>query len=872
MLPANLSTESQKILENAQKVSEELDHFYLGVEHLFVGLSKEGRETQQILKQFNVDPKEFRNKISQSIGSGDGQRYWEGIKITPRCEGVFKLAEEEASKRYSPEFEKRALLINILGNVEGISEEEIRKKYSPVTDERKLILSALKRITRMTEEAVRRRYSSDIQERELLFEILKHVGETTEEEMRERYGSEIGERALLLRILMGLERITEEEAIKRCYPKIEERDLLLSILKEGESAPARLLTMEGVSLLEMIGVIEGKKAPAATIKIQRTSHTPMLNKFGRDITQLASEGKIDPVIGRRNEMLRCVRILSRKKKSNPVLIGVAGAGKTAIVEGIALRIAQGNITRTLRDKRIIELNIATIIAGCVFGEFEERLTAIINEAKANSDIIIFFDEIHTLVGAGVIPPSNVDAANILKPALASGEIKCIGATTVGEYRRHIERDPALERRFQPIMVEEPSIEETLEILTQLKDTYERHHQVRIDQSAVEAAVNLSAKYVSDRRLPDKAIDAIDEACALVRNPSLSIHGKPPPDPIISSQVTTNDVAEIISKWTGIPVKQLTVDERERMLQMAEIIKGRVIGQDEAVGKVSDVLKMARIGLRDPRHPIGVFLFLGPTGVGKTELAKATAEFLFGSENELIRLDMSEYMERHEVSKLIGAPPGYVGYEEEGQFTEKLRRKPYSVVLLDEIEKAHPRVWDAFLQVFDEGRITDAKGRTINATNAVFIMTSNIGTELYKKAHLGFIDSSKKQESEPRGEIMAELGRRFRPEFLNRIDEVILFRGLEKKDISRIALNLISAVRRRLEENGILFEIEDEALDLICSEGFSPSYGARPLARAIDQLVTKPLSDRVLAGEYVFGDKVVVSEKEGNIIFRKVEED
>ena len=756
MLPENLSPEARQILALARQESENLKHFYLGVEHIFIALTKvENGVTQAVLQQLSLDPKQVRDAIRRFAGMGEGNRYWEGVKVTPRCEAVLKLASEEASGR---------------------------------------------------------------------------------------------EKAL-----------------------VEEKDLLLAILKEGESIPVRLLQKSGVSIPEVTRLAEEEKVMVAAKRIPEVSNTPLLDRFGRDITRLAKEGKIALVIGRGSEILQLVRTLTRKTKNNPMLIGEAGVGKTAIVEGLALRIAQGKLTKSLRDKRIIELSLASIVAGTKYrGEFEERVVGIVNESRVHPEVILFLDEIHTLVGAGAAEGA-MDASNILKPALARGEIRCIGATTITDYRKHIEKDAALERRFQPIMVDEPSVEDTLEILKKIKERYEQHHQVKIAESAVEAAVKLSVKYVPDRRLPDKALDALDEACSGVKVPFLSMYGEKEAGFAGGGEVSAENVAEVISKWTGVPVRQLTVEERERLVNMAEIIKKRVIGQDEAVEKIAEVVKMSRAGLKDLRHPTAVFLFLGPTGVGKTELARATAEFLFGSENEMIRLDMSEFMEKHSVSRLIGAPPGYVGYEEEGQLTGRLRRKPYSVVLLDEIEKAHPEIFDLFLQVFDEGRLTDSKGRTVDAKNAIFIMTSNIGTELYQKEPMGFKDSAGRESEVTKKEILPQLKKTFRPEFLNRLDEVILFRPLEPEGLSRIAYNLLADLRKRLEEKRILFDVEKEALDLVCREGYDPVNGARPLARTIERLITKPLSERIIAGEFVSGDKVLVTIRDGKVVFTKVEE-
>jgi len=514
--------------------------------------------------------------------------------------------------------------------------------------------------------------------------------------------------------------------------------------------------------------------------------------------------------------------------------------------------------------------MASIVAGTKYrGEFEERLMGIINECKARPDIIIFLDEIHTLVAAGACE-GGLDASNILKPALARGEIKCIGATTINEYRKYIEKDPALERRFQTILVNEPSTEETLNILRRLKERYEKHHQVKITDSAIEAAVRLAVKYVPDRHLPDKALDVLDEACTGVKVPFLSMYGEKEAS-VHGADVNAETIAEVISRWTGIPVHQLTVEERERFANMSGFIKKRVIGQDKAVDKICEVVKIARVGLKDPRHPVGVFLFIGPTGVGKTELAKAAAEFLFGSENEIIRLDMSEYMEKSSVSRLIGAPPGYIGHEEEGQLTGKLRRKPYSVVLLDEIEKANTDVFDVFLQLFDEGRLTDAKGHTADARNAIFIMTSNIGSEVFQKQlpQLGFNKGNAQQDV--KAGVMTALKNTFRPEFLNRLDDVILFDPLEAKGLNRIALNLIASLCKRLESNGFIFSVKDDALGFICKEGYDPLNGARPLARAIERLLAKPLSEKILAGEFITGDEIVAFVREDRIVFSKVKE-
>jgi ATP-dependent Clp protease ATP-binding subunit ClpC len=597
------------------------------------------------------------------------------------------------------------------------------------------------------------------------------------------------------------------------------------------------------------------------------SKTPYIDKYGRDITRLAKEGRLQTIVERRAETLQVIRTLTKNRKNNPLLIGEPGVGKTAIVEGLALRISKGNITPLLHDKRIIELNISSLVAGTKYrGEFEERLNRIIAEAKSGSDVILFIDEIHTLIGAGRGGDA-LDAANIMKPALGRGEIACIGATTISEYRKYIENDPALERRFQPIVINEPSPEDAVKILNNLVESWK---DAQVDASAIRAAVDLSVRHIKDRRLPDKAIDILEEAYSRVKVPQLSVYGNDKEEAscwIITSEL----VADVVSELTGIPPDRLNEAEKERLLNMAETVKKRVIGQDEAVERVCGAVRMQRAGLKDAKRPIGVFLFLGPTGVGKTELAKAIAEFLFGSEDEIIRLDMSEFMERYTVSKLIGAPPGYIGHDEEGQLTVRLRKKPYSVVLLDEIEKAHPDVFDLFLQVFDEGRLTDSKGRVIDARNALFIMTSNIGTELYYKEHFGFINPNSEDGKAIKNNIKLKLKQTFRAEFLNRIDEIIFFKHLSQDDLIPIALNIINAFGMRLKDKGIKLNIGEGAIELICKEGFDPANGARPLKRAIERLIVKPLSEKMIQGMFEEGDTAAVKARDGEIILERGED-
>jgi ATP-dependent Clp protease ATP-binding subunit ClpC len=601
----------------------------------------------------------------------------------------------------------------------------------------------------------------------------------------------------------------------------------------------------------------------------------LLEHFGTDLTELARQGKIEPLVGRKKELLQLVRALTRKTKSNPLLLGDPGVGKTAIVRGLALRIAEKNVTAALHDKRIIELSMGALVAGTKYrGEFEERLTRILNEAKSRPEVILFLDELHTMVGAGAAEGS-LDAANLMKPALARDEIHCIGSTTLAEYRKHIEKDSALSRRFQPIIVEEPGVDETLAILAGIKERYEAHHRVRILPDALEAAVELSVRYLHERRLPDKALDLLDEACARIRVETVSFRASAGAEEPVRV-VTAEMVAEVLAEMTGIPAARLTTAQQQRFAQMETLLKRRVIGQDHAVQKVSDVVRVARAGLRDRRKPLGVFLFLGPTGVGKTELARALAEFLFGSEKELLRFDMSEYMEKHNVARLIGAPPGYIGHDEPGQLTEKLRRKPYSVVLFDEIEKAHSDVCDLFLQLFDEGRLTDSRGTTVDARNSVFIMTSNLAPDLAESQHIGFVrteEEEKKSSAEREKERLEKaLRKSFRPEFLNRVDEIVLFRPLTPESLPQITRKLLVDLRRRALDQEIALEFTEEAVQLLSREGFDPAYGARPLARAIEMLVAKPLAARMLAGEFHAGDSVRVGAAGDAITFQRLEMD
>jgi ATP-dependent Clp protease ATP-binding subunit ClpC len=637
-------------------------------------------------------------------------------------------------------------------------------------------------------------------------------------------------------------------------------DLLAAIMANPGSHIDKVLKGFNVKA-EDIGKTASRKTEQIRIKKKEITETPFIEKYGTDLTKLAREKKLEPLIGRRDELLQVIRTLTRKKKSNPLIIGEAGVGKTAIVGGLAQRIVDKKTAPSLWEKRLIEFNMGSLVAGTTLrGQFEERLTNLIEEIEKNPDIIVFIDEIHTVVGAGS-GQGSLDASNILKPALARGDISCIGATTISEFRKYIEKDAALERRFQPIMVDEPNIEDTILILNGLKERYEDHHTVKITDSAIKAAVELSVKYLPDRRLPDKALDLIDEACSRKKVPQLSMAGDINEN---FGKVVYEDIADVVVKWTGIPV--LTKEnETERLLKMEDLLKEMVIGQDDAIKKISKKIRIARSGLQDPDRPLGVFLLLGPTGVGKTETAKALSSFLFGSEEAMIRLDMSEYMDKYSVSKLVGAPPGYIGYDEEGQLTGALRKKPYSVVLLDEIEKAHPEVFDMFLQVFDDGRLTDSKGRTADAKNAIFIMTSNfqLSDNVYERAY-GLAGDNEIGTQR----ILKDLTRTFRPEFVNRIDEIIVFNHLKWDDMQKIAKIMIEKIKGRLSKKGIDLEVDGDVLANISKEGYDENFGARPLRRAIEKLLEEPLSEKIISGELKEGEKIVVKMVDGKITIQR----
>ena len=797
---------ARKVLYLSQQEAKRLGHNYVGTEHLLLGLVAEGEGVAATaLKSIGINLQKVRSEVEKIIGTGDAP-YLGEVTLTPRAKRVLELALDEGRQLGHNYIGTEHIILGLIRESEGVAAQ-----------------------------------------------VLKNMGADLEKVRRQ----------------------------------------VLSQL--GGAAPSPV----------------GGGGPQAT---------QTLNQFGQDLTEMARIGKLDPVIGRETEIERVIQILSRRTKNNPVLIGEPGVGKTAIAAGLAQKIVRGDVPEVLKGKRVVTLDMGSLIAGTKYrGEFEERLKKIIDEVRGSGDVILFIDEMHTLVGAGAAEGA-IDAANILKPALARGELQCIGATTLDEYRKYVEKDAALERRFQPIMVGEPTREGSIEILKGLRDRYEAHHRVKITDGAIRAAVYLSDRYITDRFLPDKAIDLIDEASSRVRLRATI----DPPDlkdleervkaaqnekeaaiqneefekaarlrdeeqrlraeleeqrrnwqnkrGLDEPEVTEEEIAQVVSSWTQIPVAKLKEEETERLLKMEEILHQRVIGQDEAISAVARAIRRARAGLKDPKRPIGSFIFLGPTGVGKTELARALAEALFGDENAMIRLDMSEYMERHTVSRLVGAPPGYVGYEEGGQLTEKVRRKPYSVVLLDEVEKAHPEVFNVLLQVMEDGRLTDGHGRTVDFKNTVVIMTSNVGANLIERAGpIGFRaaaeDRAEDEYQKMKERVTEELKRTFRPEFLNRVDEVIVFRPLTKEQIAAIVDLMLRAMAKQLAEKGMTIEVTPAARELLAKEGFDPNFGARPLRRAIQRMIENPLSEEILAGRIKLDDKVVVDVENEKLVFR-----
>ena len=797
---------AEKALEYAQEIAMELGHNYIGTEHLLYGLVEEGTGVaSKVLQNQGLTSEKVKQSIEEIVGVGDEIEDANQISFTPRSKRVIENAFLEARR-------------------------------------------------------------------------------------------------------LGTEYIGTEH-------------LLIGIMKEGDCVATRIMLEEDVNpqglYNELIKVLneEGEESNESNSSSSKGSYnsTPTLNQYGTDLTKQAKEGKLDPVIGRKEEIQRVIQILSRRTKNNPCLIGEPGVGKTAVAEGLAEKIVAGDVPEILKNKRVVSLDMASMIAGAKYrGDFEERIKKALKEVKKAGDVIIFIDEIHTIVGAGSAEGA-VDAANILKPLLARGEIQLIGATTLKEYRKYIEKDAALERRFSPVTVNEPTEEEATQILFGLRDKYEAHHNVKITDEAIKAAVELSSRYINDRYLPDKAIDLIDEAASKVRMSSYTEpesfkelkekiekldkekeeairvqdfekaakirdkenakkkeleDAKKEWETKSSKNVSTlkeEDIANVISSWTGIPVAKVSQSENDKLKNLEENLHKRVIGQDEAVSAVAKAIKRSRMGLKDPNKPIGSFLFLGPTGVGKTELSKALAENLFGSEDALIRIDMSEYMEPHSVAKLIGSPPGYVGYDEAGQLTEKVRRKPYSVILFDEIEKAHPDVMNMLLQVLDDGRLTDSQGRTVNFKNTVIIMTSNVGAKLITdKKTLGFIEEKENGEKEYQDikkDVMGELKKEFKPEFLNRIDEIIVFHKLEDNQIRKIVDIMLNNVAKLLKEQGIKLTVDENAKDLVAKKGTDKTYGARPLKRAIQTMVEDKIAEAMLDGKIKKEAKVTVQDDE-----------
>jgi ATP-dependent Clp protease ATP-binding subunit ClpC len=799
------SDRARRVLTLAQDEAQRFNHGYIGTEHLLLGLVREGEGVAaRVLENMNVELPKVRTAVEFIIGRGDRPVVGE-VGLTPRAKRVIELAIDEA----------RRLGHNYIG--------------------------------------------------------------------------------------------TEH--------------LLLGLVREGEGIAAGVLESLGVNLdkvrHEVIRVLSQSSSASPAAETKRASKTPTVDQLGINLTDAVRAGKIDPVIGREKEIERVIQILSRRTKNNPALIGEPGVGKTAIAEGLAQRIVAGDVPETLMNKRVLTLDIGSLVAGTKYrGEFEERLKKIIEELRNTNDAVLFIDELHTLVGAGAAEGA-IDAANILKPPLARGELQCIGATTLDEYRKYIERDAALERRFQPVMVEEPTLEQTIDILHGIRERYESHHHVKITDEAVKAAADLSVRYITDRHLPDKAIDLIDEASSRVR----LRHSSAPPelkaaqkelervskekDAAINSQdyegaatmrdaeetargameqlrtawqarlgeeapvVGEEDIAQVVAMWTGIPVTRIAQEESERLLHMEEALHGRVIGQEEAISNISKAVRRARAGLKDPKRPIGSFIFLGPTGVGKTELAKSLAEFMFGSEDALIKIDMSEFMERHNVSRLVGAPPGYVGFDEGGQLTEAVRRKSYSVVLLDEIEKAHPEVFNILLQILEDGHLSDAKGRRVDFRNTVIIMTSNIGAKsLLKDTSLGFRPVSQSEEQRAQGQydrmkekVLDQLKVQFRPEFLNRVDSLVVFRSLTVEEIGEIVDLMLGRVREQLRAQEMQLEVTLAAKEHIIRLGYDADYGARPLRRVIQNMIEDPLAEALLVGRFQAGQTIVVDRAE-----------
>jgi ATP-dependent Clp protease ATP-binding subunit ClpC len=815
---------ARRVLSLAHQEAERMRHSYIGTEHLLLGLIREeGGVAGRVLRELGLDVNRVQEMVERLTGAGQSQSG--KIDLSPGTQQVLEYAVDEAKRMGHHYIGTEHLLLGLVRYGEGVA-----------------------------------------------LDVLRKLGVTPEQIRRQT------------------RRVLQESSASR---------------RTG-AAP--------------VGA-EQQKAPAA--KQEQKAKTPMVDQLATDLTSLAEEGKLDPVIGRQMEIERVIQILARRTKNNPALIGEPGVGKTAIVEGLAQRIIDGDVPAPLLDKRVLQLDVGSLVAGTMYrGQFEERLKRVIEELKA-SGAILFIDEVHMLVGAGAAG-SSVDAANILKPALSRGELQVIGATTLEEYRKHIESDAALERRFQPVVVDEPSVDETIEILRGVRGAYEEHHRLTISDDALSAAAHLSARYVTERFLPDKAIDLIDESSSRVRmyksaaaksakdlmsqlRDLRQLHAlaledgrnddaqdllerqdqlerqlerlRTGWDRATSPVVTSEDIAEVVSMWTGVPVMQIAQEESQRLLKMEDELRAQIIGQEEAIQAISKAVRRARAGLKDPRRPIGSFIFLGPTGVGKTELTKALARFMFGSEEALIQLDMSEFMERHSVSRLVGAPPGYVGYEDAGQLTEALRRRPYSIVVFDEIEKAHPEAHNMLLQIMEEGHLSDARGRKVDFRNAIIVMTTNIGADMIKRqSSLGF--SLKRDEQteerlaydEMRKKLTESLRRVFRPEFINRVDSIIVFRSLNKDDIKQIVQLELNKVASRLEDHTIRLSATQTALDSLAEQGFDPEMGARPLRRVIQHKVEDPLSDALLGGVFHDGENILVDLADGEVVLVRSEKD